>query len=167
MNPRSVLEHGVRMTTPHSTLLVVIALGVLGCSPDTDQEQRLQLLERRVAALETGRVATSTSSVPVKTPVQGTGLSSIVSTAIDTVTTEPVISKHCSEKYPDNFEMRAYCLKSQREGVLKLREPFPSDIPTAARDTILDLCEKKYPSNFEMRAYCQKTQMAGYREINR
>jgi hypothetical protein len=167
MNPHSGLEHGVRMTTLHSTLLAFIALGAIGCTPDTDKEQRLQLLEKRVAALETGRVATPIPPPPVKTQVQVSGLSSMVSSGIDTVTTEPVISKHCTERHPDNFEMRAYCLKSQREGVLKLREPFPSDIPTAARETILDLCEKKNPSNFEMRAYCQKNQIAGYREINR
>jgi hypothetical protein len=161
--------HGVRMTTPHSTLLALFALATFGCTPNADQGQRLQQLEQRVAALETGRVAasSSTSLVPVKPQVQVTGLPSIVSVAIDAFATEPVISKHCSEKHHDNFDMQAYCIKKQREGVLKLQAPFPSDIPTAAKETILNQCTKKHPSDFDMREYCQKQQIAGYREINR
>jgi len=53
------------------------------------------------------------------------------------------------------------------QGVQKLQAPFPSDIPTAAKEVILDRCTKKYPSDFDMREYCQKQQIAGYREINK
>ena len=90
-------------------------------------------------------------------------------TSMDTGTenSEAVIKEHCREEWPNDFEMRVYCEKQQRDGVQTLDQGGPSDIQPSEFATIREHCTPEWPTNYEMRAYCEKQQYDGVRTLNR
>ncbi len=42
---------------------------------------------------------------------------------------EQVIRRHCKQAYPDDYNMRNFCTKQQREALVVLKQGRPRDIP--------------------------------------
>lgn len=80
---------------------------------------------------------------------------------------EEVIERHCMREWPDDFNMRAYCMEQQRQAVAQLRQGRPSDIPEDAFQTIRRKCAREWPDDYSMRQYCEEQQFDGYRKVQR
>ena|SRR6266404_581961 len=78
---------------------------------------------------------------------------------------DAVIRHHCEQEWPDDFSMRAYCIKQQREAVAKLRLDGPPDVPEEVFRGIRLKCAAEWPDDYAMRAYCEGQQLAGYRKL--
>jgi hypothetical protein len=78
---------------------------------------------------------------------------------------DAVIRHHCDHEWPDDFSMRAYCIKQQREAAMKLRLGRPTDVPEEVFSTIRRKCAQEWPDDFAMRVYCEEQQVEGYRRV--
>jgi hypothetical protein len=114
----------------------------------------------QVTASEVPAIAAAQSPLPITQTPPVSQIQSLESNYYDS---EGVIRRHCTKKWPDDFEMREYCEKQQRESVQTLRSAIPTDVPTSAFAGIRGHCAQKWPDDFEMRAYCEKQQVDGYR----
>jgi hypothetical protein len=82
-------------------------------------------------------------------------------------TSEHVIQAHCEEQWPEDFSMRAYCIRQQREAVRALKRGGPEDIPGETFGRIRTACATQWANDYSMRVYCEKQQVEAYREIKR
>lgn len=78
-----------------------------------------------------------------------------------------IIKEHCTREWPDDFAMRAYCEKKQREGLATLKLGKPNDISEEDFQVIRSKCAREWPDDFAMRAYCEKKQFEAIRELRR
>jgi hypothetical protein len=78
-----------------------------------------------------------------------------------------VIQDHCIREWNQDFRMRAYCERTQWEGVTTLKMGRPTDITQTQFDSIRRHCTGEWPRDFRMRAYCERTQFEGVRELQR
>jgi len=78
---------------------------------------------------------------------------------------DAVIRHHCEHEWPDDFNMRAYCIQQQREAVGKLRLGRPQDVPEEVFTGIRRKCAAEWPDDYAMRVYCEEQQLAGYRSV--
>jgi hypothetical protein len=78
-----------------------------------------------------------------------------------------VIQKHCTSRYPTDFDMRAFCEDQQRKAVTKLQA---TSAPTGMSYTdfaiIRDHCVSRYPEDYDMRAFCEGQQFEGWRKTH-
>ena len=75
-----------------------------------------------------------------------------------------IIRSKCAGEWPDDFSMRAYCEKQQREGLADLRA---RRVGFTAMSTIRDKCAGEWPDDFSMRNYCEEQQLKALRELQR
>lgn len=80
---------------------------------------------------------------------------------------EEVIARHCEREWPDDYNMRAYCIAQQREAVTNLRAEKPEDIPPAVFQQIRARCAREWPDDYNMRVYCEQQQLTGYRQVQK
>ncbi|MCK4307222.1 hypothetical protein KAW50_03230 [candidate division WOR-3 bacterium] len=80
---------------------------------------------------------------------------------------ERIIEKHCAREWPDDFRMRAYCEKQQREGLATLKLGKPNDISGKDFQVVRSKCAREWPDDFRMRAYCEKQQFEAIRELRK
>jgi TIR domain len=78
---------------------------------------------------------------------------------------DAVINKHCEKEWPKDFNMRAYCVRQQREAVTSLKRGGPLDIPPDVFAEIRAACASQWPEDFNMRLYCEKQQIGAYLEL--
>ena len=78
---------------------------------------------------------------------------------------EEIIDRHCEQEWPDDYSMRAYCLKEQREALEELKRHNPTDIPGDVFNSIRAKAAAEWPNDFSMRLYMEKEQVESYREI--
>jgi hypothetical protein len=76
-----------------------------------------------------------------------------------------VIRQHCEREWPDDYNMRSYCTKQQREALTILKEGRPHDIPEEVFTGIRNKCAAEWPEDYSMRQYCEKQQFDSYREL--
>jgi hypothetical protein len=79
---------------------------------------------------------------------------------------EEILRLHCEREWPDDFNMRAYCMRQQREAVARLRQGRPSDIPEDVFAAIRTKCAREWPEDYSMRVYSEEQQFNAYREVN-
>lgn len=76
---------------------------------------------------------------------------------------------HCQHEWPDNFEMQAYCLKGQRQGMAEFKAA--SDAFGKPLEKALEKCAEEWTKlrvpNWEMIGYCAKNQAEAYRSLSR
>jgi hypothetical protein len=80
---------------------------------------------------------------------------------------EQTIRAFCLGEWHDNFDMRAYCEKKQREAVRVLASGKPNDIAQNDFVTVRRHCAGEWPNNFDMRAYCERQQFKAIRDLRR
>jgi hypothetical protein len=78
---------------------------------------------------------------------------------------DAVIRHHCEQEWPDDFNMRAYCMEQQRQAVAQLRLGRPQDVPEDVFRSIRRKCTLEWPNDYAMRVYCEQQQLDGYRRI--
>lgn len=78
---------------------------------------------------------------------------------------EQVIRRHCEREWPNDYTMRNYCLKQQRETLAELEQGRPDDIPEEVFTVIRNKCAQEWPEDYNMRRYCEKQQLDSYREL--
>lgn len=78
---------------------------------------------------------------------------------------DDIIRAYCEAKWSDDFQMRSYCEKKQRQAVAELAQGKPDDVPEDAFERIRAQCASKWPTDFAMRRYCEKKQIESYREL--
>jgi hypothetical protein len=78
---------------------------------------------------------------------------------------ETVLRAKCESDWPDNFHMRVYCEKQEREAVRKLAQGVPMDIPADKTRIVRAKCESDWPNNFHMRVYCQEQEFDAIRQL--
>jgi hypothetical protein len=86
---------------------------------------------------------------------------------INSETVAQTIRAHCLSEWKDDFQMRAYCEKQQREAVQVLAIGRPRDVSQEEFVSVRRRCASEWPADFQMRAYCQKQQYEGIRELRR
>ncbi len=80
-------------------------------------------------------------------------------------TVAQTIRAHCLSEWSDDFQMRAYCEKQQREAVRVLAIGKPADVSQEEFVRVQRWCASEWPDDFQMRAYCEKQQYEGIREL--
>jgi hypothetical protein len=80
---------------------------------------------------------------------------------------EQVIRRHCEREWPNDYNMRNYCIKQQREALTILKQGRPHDIPEEIFAGIRNKCSAEWPEDYSMRQYCEKQQLDSYRELER
>jgi hypothetical protein len=80
---------------------------------------------------------------------------------------EQVIRRHCEREWPDDYNMRNYCIKQQRQALAILKRGRPQDIPEEVFASIRSKCAVEWPEDYSMRQYCEKQQFDSYRELER
>ena len=78
---------------------------------------------------------------------------------------ERVIRKHCEREWPNDYSMRSFCVKQQREALDVLKQGRPDDIPEEVFVGVRNKCAVEWPEDFNMRRYCEKQQFDSYREL--
>jgi hypothetical protein len=80
---------------------------------------------------------------------------------------ERTIREHCEREWPNDYNMRSFCVKQQREALNALKRGRPSDIPEEVFAGIRRKCASDWPEDYNMRRYCEKQQFDSYRELER
>jgi hypothetical protein len=80
---------------------------------------------------------------------------------------DQIIQRHCLKEWADDFRMRAYCERQQREATQTLAMGKPADISQEHFLSVRRRCAGEWPTDFRMRAYCEIKQITGVRELNR
>lgn len=80
---------------------------------------------------------------------------------------EKVIRQHCEREWPDDYNMRSYCTRQQRQALAILKRGRPNDIPEEVFAGIRSKCAAEWPDDYHMRQYCEKQQCDAYRELER
>jgi hypothetical protein len=73
--------------------------------------------------------------------------------------------EYCQDKWPSDFQMKAYCLERQEDGYDELLRSKPSGLTQEDYEIIKEHCIKKWLDDFQMRAYCEERQLEGYDEL--
>lgn len=79
---------------------------------------------------------------------------------------ENLIRQRCQERWPDDFEMRAYCEEKQRQALAKLRHPNRTDVPEDVFRRIREKAVGKWPEDFEMQQYEEQKQLEAYQKLH-
>ncbi len=78
---------------------------------------------------------------------------------------EQVIRRHCESKWSDDYAMRSYCTKQQREALTALKQGCPQGVPEEVFLSVRSRCAEKWPEDYTMRLYCENQQFDSYREL--
>lgn len=79
---------------------------------------------------------------------------------------DAIIRHHCEKEWPDDFNMRAYCIEQQRSSLAELKQGGPASIPGATFNSIRRKCAAEWPDDYQMRVYCESQQIGGYLKVN-
>ena len=80
---------------------------------------------------------------------------------------EAILQKYCEDEWPEDFSVRAYCVSTQREAVISLKQGKPGDIGQTEYNIIHVNCEAEWPKDFSVRAYCEETQFEAVRDLSK
>jgi hypothetical protein len=85
----------------------------------------------------------------------------------DGMPTDQTIRQKCLREWTNDFSMRAFCEKKQREAVHALGTGRPQDISQDEFKIVRNKCTAEWPDDFSMRAFCEKKQFGAIRELRR
>jgi hypothetical protein len=80
---------------------------------------------------------------------------------------EQVIRRRCERDWPNDYNMRDYCIQQQHEALAILMQGRPEDIPHEVFSGIRSKCAAEWPEDYNMRQYCEKQQLNAYRKLER
>jgi hypothetical protein len=80
---------------------------------------------------------------------------------------DDIIARHCEQEWPDDFNMRAYCMQQQQQALENLKRDAPAGVPDDVFLKIRQKCAREWPNDFNMRHYCQQQQIAAYLGIQK
>lgn len=83
----------------------------------------------------------------------------------DFSTAESILKAKCRKDRPDDYSVRAFCEKQQREAVTKLKKGKPRDIAASEFRIVRNKCAKDWPDDFSVRAFCEEQQYKAIREL--
>ncbi len=75
------------------------------------------------------------------------------------------IREHCLKEWPEDFQLRAYCERQQREAVNKLAQGKPADITEAEYQQVMRQCISEWDKDFQLIEYCTRQQYEAIREL--
>jgi hypothetical protein len=104
-------------------------------------------------------------SLSITNPQQIEEMTAKKYTAIDLeipANTNQIIEQKCTQEWPSDFRMRAYCQQQQREGVAALNRGRPNSVSQDAFAIIRGKCANDWSRDFNMRAYCENQQYESY-----
>lgn len=78
-----------------------------------------------------------------------------------------VIKEKCESDWPDDFRMRSYCEKQQKESVEKLKAGKPKDITGREYAIVHKKCTADWAKDYRMRQYCEEKQFEALRELRK
>lgn len=78
---------------------------------------------------------------------------------------EQIIREHCEREWPNDYSMRSFCVRQQREALDTLKRGRPDDIPEDVFEGIRSKCAADWPEDYNMRRYCEQQQYNAYREL--
>jgi len=156
--------------------LVAEVSGTLGLQPEP-----AAVYQRHVDAIVYSAHSTppSDSQAPALIPPRSASASHLMQSSPASPTLSPttqdeeyadaddVITRHCEREWPDDYNMRAYCVKQQREAVSNLKAAAPADIPAAVLQQIRRKCAREWPDDYSMRHYCEQQQLSAYRQMQK
>lgn len=79
---------------------------------------------------------------------------------------DEVTERNCEREWPDDYNMRAHCLKQQQSAVAELRAREPADVPEEVFRQIRRKCAREWPDDYNMRNYSEEQQIAAYRKLH-
>lgn len=82
---------------------------------------------------------------------------------------EATIRAKCAAEWPGDGQMRAYCERMQREGLMELQQlnARSGGIPADDYRIASGRCVTDWPDDYAMQAYCMRQQIEGYAEVAR
>ena len=80
---------------------------------------------------------------------------------------EEIIREHCEQEWPEDFQMRAYCIDEQEKALESLRHGAPKDLPAEVFARIRRKCAAEWTTDFNMQHYCEQEQLEAYRKLQR
>ena len=83
----------------------------------------------------------------------------------DYLEAEQVIKRYCEREWPNDYSMRSYCIKQQRDALATLKRGRPGDIPNDVFASVRDNCAREWPDDYSMRVYCEQQQFKAFREL--
>jgi hypothetical protein len=78
---------------------------------------------------------------------------------------ELVIRRHCEREWPEDYNMRSFCIKQQREALNALKQGLPDGIPEEVFAGIRDKCAEEWPEDYNLRRYHEEQQFDSYLEL--
>ena len=69
-----------------------------------------------------------------------------------------IIRELCEREWPNDYTMRSYCVKQQREALNALKRGRPDGIPEDVFEEIRSKCAADWPEDYNMRRYCEQQQ---------
>ena len=79
---------------------------------------------------------------------------------------EAVIQQKCERDWPDDFQMRAHCMKQQRQALAELHRGNTGGVPEGIFDGIREKAAAQWPDDFQMRLHAEKQQLDAYQELH-
>lgn len=74
---------------------------------------------------------------------------------------DQTVTAKCAKEWPDDFVMRNYCAKTQREALTLLNA---RNMSGTNERVIRTKCAKDWPDDFQMRNYCEEQQLKAIRQ---
>lgn len=78
-----------------------------------------------------------------------------------------VITRHCHREWPNDYSMRNYCTKQQKESLAALKRGRPRDVPPDVFAAVRENCAQQWPDDYSMRVYCERQELDAFRELER
>ena len=148
----------------------IAGLNALACD---SRGQLLQLVQDTATELDMAPEAPAVYSavidriLSVDRPAATPAAPEQLRTRAEPIDADDIIRAHCEDKWSEDFRMRSYCEKKQRQAVAELERGGPDDVPQDAFERIRAQCASKWPTDFAMRRYCEKKQLESFRELQR
>ena len=80
--------------------------------------------------------------------------------------TEAVIGRKCERDWPDDYQMRAHCLRQQRQAVAELDRGNTRGAPDDVFETVRAKAAADWPDDFQMRLHTERQQLDAYQELH-
>jgi len=78
---------------------------------------------------------------------------------------DSIIKEYCHSQWGEDFAMRAYCEKTEKEAFQKIESSSYEDVPQDVLAKIRDKAAEQWPHEFGMRLHTEKEQVAAYRKL--
>lgn len=79
---------------------------------------------------------------------------------------DEIIAAHCERRWPEDFVMRAHCIREQAKALAILKRGGSDAVPEHIFRKVRQGCAARWPDDYEMRLHCENEQLAAYRELN-